>query len=58
MKGLETRRGKGEKWKRKEWEIEKMGKENGVGDENYQQGAGTRTWRDGRKGYPLQGIYM
>ena len=23
MKGLETRRGKGEKWKRNEWEIEK-----------------------------------
>ena len=37
MKRLETRRGKGEKWKRKEREIEKKGKENGVeGDENYQ----------------------
>ena len=37
MKGLQTRRGKGEKWKRKEWEIEKKGKENGVeGGESYE----------------------
>ena len=37
MKGLETRRRKGEKWKRKEWETEKKGKENELeGDENYE----------------------